>query len=429
EVVSNASVKTILYTNKNGKFRVGLSKGWHGKGENEWVITAYKKEKEPSRSVVRPSSDLGQNGTDLSANGLNKIIPQQTSKSENLTQNNQNFTIQGNQATKSDLNVNVSVDDWVKELSQINSNELTANLFILQQKHPELFKKPSDVYKMLVQIKNNPTHFFKNNRPDMALIAKILQDGSVGKMAIVKDSGKVSHITKSTKDRELKRLQNVNERELGAGSPYPTQQSSKTLPANGDGAKAHSLATDEIILQQELKSEISSQISLDGINDVVKNLAQNRDIALKLNPKADILNLVNDFKEPIKTPLFTSKISLDKMLNHLAQKPDFDRRIEYINLVKPTLENPLFITKEGDRYRFVKTFLDDKDKVVKFLSVIEDDKGEFIGITATPLKNTDVKNILKGDIVWGGDMLTNQSTPRIANLQALSTEGKGLDAI
>ncbi|MGG7073205.1 DEAD/DEAH box helicase family protein [Campylobacter sp. 9BO] len=185
-----------------------------------------------------------------------EIIPQQTSKSENLTQNNQNFTIQGNQATKSDLNVNVSVDDWVKELSQINSNELTANLFILQQKHPELFKKPSDVYKMLVQIKNNPTHFFKNNRPDMALIAKILQDGSVGKMAIVKDSGKVSHITKSTKDRELKRLQNVNERELGAGSPYPTQQSSKTLPANGDGAKAHSLATDEIIPQQTSKSEV-----------------------------------------------------------------------------------------------------------------------------------------------------------------------------
>lgn len=174
-------------------------------------------------------------------------------------QSQQNFTIVGEtQGAKTDYNVKVSVDNWIKELTDINNNELTANLFILQQKHPELFKKPSDVYKMLVQIKNNPTHFFKNNRPDMALIAKILQDGSIGKLAVVKDSGKVSHITKSTKDRELKRLQNVNERELGVGSPYPTQQSSKMLPANGDGAKAHSLANNKIIPKNTPKDNIDT---------------------------------------------------------------------------------------------------------------------------------------------------------------------------
>ncbi|MGG7049272.1 MULTISPECIES: hypothetical protein, partial [unclassified Campylobacter] len=128
EVVSKNGVETIIL-NKNDKiFKIGLSKGWNDEGKNdwiitayefkkegngktpddaiftakqplanpsediipkneiksemplenglkddinEWVITAYKKEKEPSRSVVRPSSDLGQNGTDLSANGLN----------------------------------------------------------------------------------------------------------------------------------------------------------------------------------------------------------------------------------------------------------------------------------------------------------------------------------------------------------------------
>ncbi|MDY6135154.1 MAG: hypothetical protein SPI11_05710, partial [Campylobacter lanienae] len=65
------------------------------------------------------------------------------------------------------------------------------------------------------------------------------------------------------------------------------------------------------------------------------------------------------------------------------------------------------------RYRFVKTFID-SDKITKFLSVIENDKGEFIGITATPIKNTDLKNLLKGDIIWGGDTLSTLSTPQIA---------------
>ncbi|MDL0089384.1 PBECR2 nuclease fold domain-containing protein, partial [Campylobacter gastrosuis] len=148
--------------------------------------------------------------------------------------------------------------------------------------------------------------------------------------------------------------------------------------------------------------------------EIIKNIASNHDIALKLDPKADIINAVKDFSKPIKTPLFESKISLDKMLNHLSQKSDFDKRIEYLNLVKPTLENPLFITKENERYRFVKTFMDSKDKILKFLSVIENENGEFIGITATPIKNTDLKNLLKGDIVWGGDTLANLNAPQTA---------------
>ena len=88
---------------------------------------------------------------------------------------------------------------------------------------------------------------------------------------------------------------------------------------------------------------------------------------------------------------------MDKLLNHLADKTDADKRLEYLNLIKPTLENPLFITRENNRYRFVKTFID-SDKITKFLSVIENDKGEFIGMTATPIKNTDLKNFYLADI-------------------------------
>ena len=151
---------------------------------------------------------------------------------------------------------------------------------------------------------------------------------------------------------------------------------------------------------------------------IVKNIASDRNIALRLDPNADILAIVKDFSQPIKTPIFTSKISVDKMLNHLADKADGERRLEYINLIKPTLENPLFITQEtingAQRFRFFKTFIDDKDKVVKFLNVVEDKNGELLEITATPIKNTDLKNLLNGKIIWGGDALSDLSSPRTA---------------
>lgn len=173
-----------------------------------------------------------------------------------------------------------------------------------------------------------------------------------------------------------------------------------------------SKASDKIA-KDEVKSDGDGFIaSDDNIKDLVKNISLNKDIAMQLQPKADLLNLAKDFSKVIKTPIFDSKISIDKLLNHLADK-NSDKRLEYLNLIKPTLENPLFITKENNRYRFVKTFID-SDKITKFLSVIENDNGEFIGITATPIKNTDLKNLLKGDIVWGGDTLSTLNAPQIA---------------
>ncbi|WP_181021087.1 PBECR2 nuclease fold domain-containing protein [Campylobacter hyointestinalis] len=118
-------------------------------------------------------------------------------------------------------------------------------------------------------------------------------------------------------------------------------------------------------------------VSDENIKNLVKNISLNKYMAMQLQPKADLLNLAKDFSKVIKTPIFDSKISIDKLLNHLADKRDFNKRLEYLNLIKPTLENPLFITKENNRYRFIKTFID-SDKITKFLSVIENDNGEFL---------------------------------------------------
>ncbi len=185
--------------------------------------------------------------------------------------------------------------------------------------------------------------------------------------------------------------------------------------ASGDSAADAAASKQRVVSAQDAADQGGAALNLDL---AVRNLTRNKDLALRIDPKADLLSIVNDFKTPIKTPIFEAKISVDKMLNHLAEKADGERRLEYINLIKPTLQNPIFITKEGDRYRFFKTFIDEKDKTLKFLSVIENDKGEFIGITATPLRNTDLKNIIKnGDIIWGGDTLSGLSAPQATKNQ------------
>ena len=183
------------------------------------------------------------------------------------------------------------------------------------------------------------------------------------------------------------------------------------------GSKLEQVEAKQEVVKGEAKNQQFNNTNVD-YTSAVKNIVERKELALRLDPKADILSVVKDFSKPIKTPIFTSKISVDKMLNHLADKIDGDRRLEYINLVKPTLEKPLFITQESingaQRFRFFKTFIDEKDKVVKFLNVVEDKNGELIEITATPIKNTDLKNLLKGKVIWGGDTLSDLSTPQTA---------------
>ena len=42
-IVENAGVKTIILKENNKEYRAGLSKGFNGKGTNEWILTSYKK--------------------------------------------------------------------------------------------------------------------------------------------------------------------------------------------------------------------------------------------------------------------------------------------------------------------------------------------------------------------------------------------------
>nr|WP_298669252.1 hypothetical protein [uncultured Haemophilus sp.] len=79
----------------------------------------------------------------------------------------ENFITKETPAPKSDLNVKISVDDWVRELGGINANkQIKADLTNLYEKHKELFAKPSDVFRLIKAVKENPTFFYNNNEPN-----------------------------------------------------------------------------------------------------------------------------------------------------------------------------------------------------------------------------------------------------------------------
>ena len=120
-----------------------------------------------------------------------------------------NFITKESPAPKSDLNVKMDLAPNIRDLSKITTEEISADLDYLASKHPEMFSKPSDVYRLIREIKNEPTHFFNNNRLDYALIVKRTDENKIGKLAIDKESGEVKHATK-VKEKDLKRLDKVS---------------------------------------------------------------------------------------------------------------------------------------------------------------------------------------------------------------------------
>ena len=286
--------------------------------------------------------------------------------------------------------------------------KISTSLAWLHSKHPEMFENKRAVKELIDYVLDEPNTIKAGKSENSVYLGK--KDGTKIKDIVVnKSENKIIHANR-------RRMSTDEIKADGKDAHIPLH--TDTMPAGATGANARSSADESIISQKDKEEQkVVQQASIktnnnESIKTIVENLSRNREIALKLNPKADLLMAVKDFSKPIETPIFKAKVSIDKMLNHIIEKPNGDKRLSYLNLVKPTLENPLFVTKEENRYRFVKTFIDDKEKVLKFLSVIENNKGEVLGITATPIKNTDIKNLIKGDIVWGGDTLSSLSTPQ-----------------
>ncbi|HEF9183506.1 TPA: hypothetical protein SBV92_001632 [Campylobacter coli] len=214
---------------------------------------------------------------------------------------------------KSDLNVKISVSPNVRNLAKLTNDEIIADLEYLANKHKEMFKKPSDVFKLIKEIKENPTFFYKNNRMDIALIAKRLNDNKLGKLGVNKDTGEVRHITKSRNaDKENERIIKRDGKNPLVESPYSTQPVlSKDAEPTANGANALSKGNNPNSTQTKPKTNL--------MDDIKEN------IKAKEVEKKNKKSVKQSLDEKIQNDKKARKQRIEKIKQVIARKQKIDK--------------------------------------------------------------------------------------------------------
>ncbi|HIC3452437.1 TPA: hypothetical protein ACW3YX_000297 [Campylobacter coli] len=259
---------------------------------------------------------------------------------------------------KSDLNVKISVSPNVRNLAKLTNDEIIADLEYLANKHKEMFKKPSDVFKLIKEIKENPTFFYKNNRMDIALIAKRLNDNKLGKLGVNKDTGEVRHITKSRNaDKENERIIKRDGKNPLVESPYSTQPVlSKDAEPTANGANALSKGNNPNSTQAKPKKNLMEDIKENIEAKEVekknkKSVKQRLDKVSKKNTKENV-GIIQTFIQP------GSKN--DNSLNGLPNNPNSTQTKPKKNLMEDIKENIEAKEVEKKNKKSVKQRLDKK---------------------------------------------------------------------
>ncbi|HEF9434172.1 TPA: hypothetical protein SBX42_001679 [Campylobacter coli] len=197
---------------------------------------------------------------------------------------------------KSDYTAKFNVEKWINNVSGILKDEWVVNLKAMAKKHPEMFKNEADVFKVIKEIKDNPTHFFKNYDDEVALIAKPLKDDKVGNIAIKKDSGKIIHINK-TKGKDLERLNRRNKAML-TGTPTPATTKGSTTNVEGDLLQHSFKNSTQAKPKKNLMEDIKENIKAKEVKKKnKKSVKQRLDEKIQNDKKAseDILKRYDDF--------------------------------------------------------------------------------------------------------------------------------------
>ncbi|EOX0004670.1 hypothetical protein ACO22G_000295 [Campylobacter coli] len=205
---------------------------------------------------------------------------------------------------KSDYTAKFNVEKWINNVSGILKDEWVVNLKAMAKKHPEMFKNEADVFKVIKEIKDNPTHFFKNYDDEVALIAKPLKDDKVGNIAIKKDSGKIIHINK-TKGKDLERLNRRNKAML-TGTPTPATTKGSTTNVEGD------------LLQHSFKNSTQTKPKTNLMDDIKEN------IKAKEVKKKNKKSVKQRLDEKIQNDKKASEERIKKIKQVIARKQKID---------------------------------------------------------------------------------------------------------
>ncbi|MDD7324170.1 MAG: hypothetical protein SOU37_08035, partial [Campylobacter lanienae] len=173
--------------------------------------------KEIEKQVVK--ADNQPNLANQANSGNIDSLTQQMTYLQNALKGDGFVTYPNSARQETAINQNFNIQEWVKNMSGVISDEWRANLTKLAKKHPEMFRSEADVFRVIKEIKDNPTHFFKNYDDDVALIGKQINDNKFANIGIVKNDGEIIHANKN-KIKDLDRLQRRN-KEMLTGTPLP----------------------------------------------------------------------------------------------------------------------------------------------------------------------------------------------------------------
>ncbi|EAI6283781.1 hypothetical protein CDB59_06075 [Campylobacter coli] len=251
---------------------------------------------------------------------------------------------------KSDYTAKFNVEKWINNVSGILKDEWVVNLKAMAKKHPEMFKNEADVFKVIKEIKDNPTHFFKNYDDEVALIAKPLKDDKVGNIAIKKDSGKIIHINK-TKGKDLERLNRRNKAML-TGTPTPATTKGSTTNVEGDLLQHSFKNSTQTKPKKNLMDDIKENIKAKEVEKKnKKSVKQRLEKVSKKNTKENV-GIIQTFIQP------GSKN--DNSLNGLPNNPNSTQTKPKKNLMDDIKENIKAKEVEKKNKKSVKQRLDKK---------------------------------------------------------------------
>ena len=159
----------------------------------------------------------------------------------------------------------------VREKAKINDNPIVADLDMLQKKHSNVLKTKGAVARLILAIKDDPTHFLDGSNPQNALLLKKLKDGKTGMIGVRREDTPENLIVHALKSSNKKEIERLVRRQMGRAS-LPTTLKNET----GTGAKAHSSASGDIIPPNSAKDEL-------------KTISKEYDVEQFLKDREDIL--------------------------------------------------------------------------------------------------------------------------------------------
>ena len=305
-------------------------------------------------------------------------------------------------------------EQWINDLSGILTDEWAANLKSLAVKHPEMFKSEADVFRVIKEIKNNPTRFFANNNEGNALILKDLDSDKVGEIAVRKSDGQIVHTTKNDKSRRLEQLGNRQKRILG-NTELENSDRSARLSRHSDTSRtmatadnAGSVANKTIIPQnsQKVKELSPAELRKAIINakddkerlaiienqkaGIRKNLdtkaiidaspQSGRDMAIigRKNLNADIIQYAQENKKIVAV----DSVAPDLAKNLGFKYPNETKRTIYADEITHTLKNHGNEAVEAKRGQIAIT----RDDIAHYIDYVETPDKQVVSQTKQGLK-------------------------------------------